>query len=253
MATTTSLSVSDTAVVAGTPLTLLATVTPAAAKGVVTFIDGSRQIAKASLSSGRATAVVRLGGGTHAVRALFTPTSAAAFTTSTSASTVITVDAEVVPSVTDTDGKIYPSGASIPAGASLVVTAAGFIPGEDVAIVVRSTPVVLTRIAADSSGIVHTTVALPADLALGPHTLTLSGLETTAFYSFTLVAATSSTGTGTGEAVAPSDGTTTGEATSDGSLASSGGHALVVALLGGLLVALGAVLLLAVRRAQEPS
>ena len=253
VATTTSLSVSDTAVVAGTPLTLSATVTPAAAKGVVTFIDGSRQIAKASLSSGRATAVVRLGGGTHAVRALFTPTSAAAFTTSTSASTVITVDAEVVPSVTDTDGKIYPSGASIPAGASLVVTAAGFIPGEDVAIVVRSTPVVLTRIAADSSGIVHTTVALPADLALGPHTLTLSGLETTAFYSFTLVAATSSTGTGTGDAEVPSDGTTTGEAASDGSLASSGGHALVVALLGGLLVALGAVLLLAVRRAQEPS
>ena len=246
--TTTSLSVSDTAVVAGTPLTLSATVAPTAATGVVTFIDGSRQIAKASLSAGRASAVVRLGGGSHAVRALFTPASAAAFTTSSSASTVITVDAEVVPSITDTHGRVYPSGSAIPAGASLAITAAGFIPGEDVAIVVRSTPVVLTRIAADSSGIVHTTVALPADLALGPHTLTLSGLETTAFYSFTLVAATSSTGTGSGDAVVPGDGTTTGEATSDGSLASTGAQVLTAGLLGMLLMALGGVLVLAVRR-----
>ncbi len=61
------------------------------------------------------------------------------------------------------------------AGDSLTVTARGFAPGETVQVWVYSTPTFAGRFVADASGAVTGTVALPAGLALGAHSLVLVG------------------------------------------------------------------------------
>lgn len=61
------------------------------------------------------------------------------------------------------------------AGDSLTVTARGFAPGETVQVWVYSTPTFVGRFVADASGAVTGTVALPAGLALGTHSVVLVG------------------------------------------------------------------------------
>jgi hypothetical protein len=67
-----------------------------------------------------------------------------------------------------TDGTVHP-------GDALSLDYTGFQPGEDVAIVMRSTPVDLGTFTADADGVVTAEVRIPASAEVGSHTLTLSG------------------------------------------------------------------------------
>ena len=86
-ASTTSLAVSATSVTSGTPVTLAATVIfggGAVTQGVVTFYDGSTQLATAELtSSGSAVVKQVLGIGTHSIKAVFAATTTDAGSSST--------------------------------------------------------------------------------------------------------------------------------------------------------------------------
>ncbi|MET0764506.1 MAG: hypothetical protein ABWY29_06545 [Blastococcus sp.] len=64
------------------------------------------------------------------------------------------------------------------AGEELTLSYAGFQPGEQVSLVMRSTPVDLGTFTADASGIVTANVTIPASAETGSHTLTLSGPAT---------------------------------------------------------------------------
>lgn len=67
-----------------------------------------------------------------------------------------------------------PPAATAPGGA-VTIDETGFGAGEQVPVVLYSTPVVLTTATADSQGRVHTTVTIPAGTAAGQHTLVLFG------------------------------------------------------------------------------
>ena len=64
------------------------------------------------------------------------------------------------------------------AGAKLVLGYVGFQPGEQVTLVMRSTPVTLGTFTADASGLVTANATIPASAEPGSHTLTLSGPAT---------------------------------------------------------------------------
>ena len=67
------------------------------------------------------------------------------------------------------------SRSTVPQGGSAVVSAGGFTAGETVTGVLHSTPVPLGTVRADSSGTAQFTVKIPASLATGAHTVTLTG------------------------------------------------------------------------------
>jgi hypothetical protein len=92
--TTTTLNVNPTTGIHGSNVTMSATVSPTAAAGNVEFFDGTDSLGTAVVASGHASKVVNtLQVGDHAITAKFEPTNAAAFTTSTSAPTTVTVTA----------------------------------------------------------------------------------------------------------------------------------------------------------------
>jgi hypothetical protein len=64
---------------------------------------------------------------------------------------------------------------TVRAGERLAIDATGFAPGEQVEIVLHSTPVLLARLQADGGGAIHATVTIPADTTPGPHQLVLTG------------------------------------------------------------------------------
>jgi hypothetical protein len=63
-------------------------------------------------------------------------------------------------------------------GQALTLRYAGFQPGEQVTLVMHSTPVTLGTFTADPSGVVTMTVSIPASAEAGSHRLTLSGPQT---------------------------------------------------------------------------
>lgn len=63
----------------------------------------------------------------------------------------------------------------VPAGSQVSVSASGFQPGEMVTIELHSTPVLLTSLAANGAGEVHTTVTIPASTEPGSHQLVVTG------------------------------------------------------------------------------
>ncbi|WP_167047002.1 hypothetical protein [Salinibacterium sp. ZJ454] len=67
------------------------------------------------------------------------------------------------------DGETYQ------AGASVVVTADGFTPGEQVQVVLFSDPQLIGNVAANADGTFEHSFALPDDLAAGRHTVQLTG------------------------------------------------------------------------------
>jgi hypothetical protein len=67
---------------------------------------------------------------------------------------------------------------TLTAGSDLTLSYAGFQPGEQVTLVMRSTPVDLGTFTADAAGIVTAAVTLPASADAGAHTLTFSGPAT---------------------------------------------------------------------------
>jgi hypothetical protein len=88
--TTTTLTVGG-AMRAGATQTLTASVSPASAAGTITFKDGARSLGATAVRSGRATKPIALAVGRHSLTAVFTPSSPATYTGSTSTSRVVTV------------------------------------------------------------------------------------------------------------------------------------------------------------------
>lgn len=166
-ATTTTLKASG-ASKAGQELTLTATTTPAEATGTVRFLDGETEVATGAVTGGKATAKVRLGAGSHALTAVFTPDSAL-FAASTSP--VVTVDLKKSGSST----AITLSRNSGPFGTAVTatVTVTGSTAAPAGTVEVREGSKVLGTGTLAVTGLVGTaTVALPQDLAVGSHQLT---------------------------------------------------------------------------------
>jgi Bacterial Ig-like domain (group 3) len=90
-ATTTALTTSASAVAAGDPVTLTATVSPATATGNVTFNEGSTLLGTSASAAGIATlTTTALAAGSHAITATYAGD--AAFTGSTSSAVTVTVN-----------------------------------------------------------------------------------------------------------------------------------------------------------------
>lgn len=129
-ATTTTLSASPSSTVAGAEVALTATVAPGAA-GSIEFFDGAASLGSAPVDSG--TAVLRtssLGVAAHTVKAVFTPTDAAAFAASTSAAITVTITApapERTPTLT-----LSKSTGLDPAGEEITVTGTGYNPDQPI-------------------------------------------------------------------------------------------------------------------------
>jgi hypothetical protein len=123
-ATSTTLAVPSTAV-AGQPVTLSASVAPAAAAGSVRFADGATSLGVVPVVSGAASTSVALAAGTRSITAIFTPADAALFAASTSTSVTVTVSA--APVVTKPTITVSKSTVST-AGETITVTGAGFGP-----------------------------------------------------------------------------------------------------------------------------
>jgi LPXTG-motif cell wall-anchored protein len=229
---------------------LTATVSPTAAPGSVKFLDGTFVLATVPVSGGTASFTTKaLGLGVHTLTAQFVPTNSADFAGSTSDPVTLTVQqgSTGAPGVSlvvkDAAGATVSDGATLAGGAKLSVTADGFTSGETVTITVQSTPVVLATVTADGSGVITTTVTLPASLAAGDHTLTVTGATSTATASLAFVVVAAGSGGGTGS----EPGTGTGS----GSLPDTGANiAGPLAIAFGLLVA-GAVLVLGSRRRTQ--
>lgn len=174
--TSTALAVSPAGpVIHGAKVTLRAAVTPAAAIGTVTFVNGAATVATARLAAGAASVVTAsLPAGTDHLQARFTPTSGSDYAASSSTSTALVVRPPAVITGLTAGGKKVVNGGKVAPGSVLTITAAGFTPGAKVTAVVHSTPVTLGWSTANASGSVTLTVNLPHNLEPGNHTLTLS-------------------------------------------------------------------------------
>jgi hypothetical protein len=163
------------------------------------------------------------------------PTSSAPSTATTSATTA------AIPSATTSARPVAPTPAAgcadcarltddepLIAGEALTLTYTGFQPGEQVTLVMRSTPVTLGTFTADANGTVTAAVTLPASAEEGTHTLTLSGPVTgNRVVGFSLAAASEEATV----AASPEFG-----GTSLALLVGLGAAALVLLCVGGLVV-----------------
>lgn len=136
-ATTTTLAAAPASAVAGTEVTLTATVAPAAT-GSVEFFDGAASLGSAPLDAG--IAVLRtssLGVATHTVKAVFTPTDAA-YQSSASDAVAVAVTAPASPVYTPSlsvflaDGVTPYTGQPVYSDDVLVVRGSGFDPAANV-------------------------------------------------------------------------------------------------------------------------
>jgi hypothetical protein len=89
---------------------------------------------------------------------------------------------------------------SATAGGAVMATASGFNPGEAVNITIESTPVFLVQLFASSSGVVQSSIAIPAGTALGAHDLIFTGVDSghVVTIPLTVVAFPGSTSPGSG-------------------------------------------------------
>lgn len=120
IATTTTLAISPAPPQPqGTAVTLTATLTPSAA-GTVAFFDGSTSVGSAPVSGGKASITTSaLPAGDRALRAVYTPTNANAYQTSTSATVAYRI---TVPTATTTTLVVTPASPQV-RGTSLTLTA----------------------------------------------------------------------------------------------------------------------------------
>ncbi|GEA84523.1 S8 family serine peptidase [Cellulomonas gelida] len=185
-ATTTTLSV-----VGGTSYgekaLLKASLTPPSAKGTVAFRDGTHLIAVADVRRGAATASVQLGLGAHSITASFVPARGSTFLPSVSAAVPVTVAKSATTTkvtvtgasvrsgasgTTSGGGKPYPGGAGA-SQAVVTVTGATAAPFGTVTLT-EGTKVIGTGTLKVQRLTGTVSIALPRDLAPGPHTLTAS-------------------------------------------------------------------------------
>jgi hypothetical protein len=168
VATTTTLKVTGPAKV-GKDLTLTATVAPAEATGTVSFRADGTEVATAAVAGGKATATVRLGGGPHALTAVFTPDTAA-FAGSESAA--VQVDVKKAGSTTKLTLSQSSGRYGSEVSATVTVTGQGAVPAGTVEIRERGTVLATGELAAGEGNQATATIALPRDLKSGSHTLT---------------------------------------------------------------------------------
>lgn len=125
---------------------------------------------------------------------------------------------------------------SLVAGASFSVCGGGFIPGEQVQVILHSDPIVLGVLTAGADGSVNGQVTLPTSAPVGTHTVELHGVTSgRSIYSaqVTVVA----------QAPAPAQA---------GALPNTGSDASDLAVLGAALIGAGLVLTAASRRRRRP-
>jgi PKD repeat protein len=126
--TTTALTMAPTAATAVAPAakTLTAAVTGAGAAGTVQFFNGTASLGSSPVASGSATlALSNIGVGSYSYHAVFTPTNAALFTSSTSSNVAFTVTAAPPVQVTTTTAlSMAPTAATAVAPAAKTLTAA---------------------------------------------------------------------------------------------------------------------------------
>lgn len=165
--TTTSLKVGGSAK-AGAELTLTATVAPAEATGTVRFLDGDTELAAVAVKYGKATAKVRLGAGSHALSAVFTPD---AGTYAASTSEVVTTE---VAKSGSTLGLMLSKASGQPGDAvSATVTVKGRTTAPTGTVEIRERSTVLGTGTLVTDGLTGTvTIALPTDLKVGTHQIT---------------------------------------------------------------------------------
>lgn len=144
--------------------------------------------------------------------------------------------------VTEREITVTLSASEVARGGNIGVSASGLLAGEKVEVWLNSTPILLGTAEASASGIIETDVVIPAQAEIGAHVVRVVGAESDAAGSAALqiIAAAPATGEGASSGVG-------------GEIAETGSNFPVVplALLAAALIALGAVLVLRRRRAQE--
>ncbi|WP_426594220.1 S8 family serine peptidase [Cellulomonas sp. McL0617] len=166
-ATTTTLAVTGDRT-AGKKLTLKATVSPKAATGTVTFLDGSTPLGSAPVAQGKASITATLGAGKHSLTASFAPTDGT-YAASTSAAVVVDVSRSTSTTTLSLSRNTAPFGSATTA--TVKVKGASAAPAGTVTL--RSHGVVVGSGTLTVSGLTGTaTIALPNDLTVGTHQLT---------------------------------------------------------------------------------
>lgn len=194
-ATTVTLAPGPDAVV-GAPLTLTATLSPAAAAGQVVFREGDAVVGSASVSGGVAHAeVVPTTAGEHAYVAVFTPDDPTLFTGSQSETLTVAVAA----APTTGAPQLTLSSASVVQGGSVTVTVVGLTAGERVRFELHSDPIVLGSAVADAQGTVRASVTIPRSAPTGTHTVVaVAATSPQSSAALTVTAADSGNHAGTG-------------------------------------------------------
>lgn len=148
-----------------------------------------------------------------------------------------TVKPSVEPSVSPDPSASAPAGGiglsadSLPAGGKLTITGKGFKPGSSASFTLHSTPVNLGTATVDAAGVATLSVTLPADVAVGKHSIVIDGVgvdgqarQLTAALSITAAA----TAPATTQASAPAAGAALSETGSTNApLLAAGGLLLV--------------------------
>ncbi|WP_144875532.1 GH92 family glycosyl hydrolase [Microbacterium sp. 1.5R] len=233
--TSVSLTAGSDDPVAGETIPLVATVTPSGAAGTVEFVEGDLVVGSASVSAGVATADVRIAtSGQHTYTARFVPADADAFLPSTSLP--LTIDVRDTPVL---QAEIVIGQDRVVQGGTVEIVGRGFAAGELITITLFSEPVRLAEVTGDGTGGFRATVTIPAETAVGVHTVVAEGTASDLSAEGALeVTAAASTGGGLGGGLG------------DG-LAGTGGAvpiALIALMLG--LLATGGVLFLRRRRTE---
>ncbi|GAA2177012.1 hypothetical protein GCM10009847_01240 [Leucobacter tardus] len=164
--TTTTLTVSDDAIVHGDEVELAAQVAPSEAAGTVQFMNDAEKLGKTvPVDNGSASLkIADLPVGAHSLTAEFTPSDADAYAASSSESVAVKVTAK--PSIKINGGD---SAGKVVQGEDVVFTAGPFVEGETFQVEVRSEVVALGEQTADSRGVVTAGWTVPADFAVGEH------------------------------------------------------------------------------------
>lgn len=132
------------------------------------------------------------GGGTTTTTAPTTTSTTAVTTPTTSGGggTTPTTGGFTPPPAPPTDAAPMGSAPATAApGGTIQIDESGFVPGEDVPVVLYSTPTVLATLTASATGQVQGTVTIPAGTTPGTHTLVLYGQSTTKAATITVQAA----------------------------------------------------------------
>jgi hypothetical protein len=87
---------------------------------------------------------------------------------------------------------------TLSSGETVLLTAGGFAPFEEVDVTLHSTEIALGAVAADSTGIVNYSFTVPAGLPAGTHHVEFAGTSQDPAFAFTITAAAGTTSSSSG-------------------------------------------------------